>query len=374
METISPVEQDYLEKFGEIQKCRDLQSGTHAVDPLRARAWINAQLTPRRRNAAQLFIDNIHYITFNQLFEYLREAIIRLYTKFLADETVYLYTGEDKTGSGYFMSLIGIHLIRQLKYREPIYVNHWNLIPKNGTVFVLDDCVYSGGQSMGMVAGFHNLGFTGKLYICTAAITKYALDNSKWFAENGPNVQAAYIPGIIIPNLFDTVRVKSNRDYLDLRYYFSPFTEGVTPPAIIYFDHKVADDNSTFQKILLLGPVLPGDLQYQDDDFGVYFNMVRELYGEEYVEEHNNKVMRESLAYEKELAREEKGLRGVMDSIPFIKGCDRKFDLAKIPYSVLHYAFNDFYRNLIVGYESRLQEITAKANRCPTSFYKTLFK
>jgi len=373
--SVAEIERDYQTKFAQIQRFRDLESGTHPIDQAKAAEWVNAQLSERRRQAAQLFIDNTHYITFNQLFEYARAAIINLYRNFLpATGDVYFYTGEDKTRSGYFMSLIGIHLIRQLGYREPIYVNHWKLVPKTAVVFVLDDCVYSGGQSVGMVHGFHELGYSCTLYICTAVITQYALDKSSWFVINGPNVKAAYVPGIVMPNLLDVVRLKSNRAYLDLRYFFSPFTEGATPPAIIYFDHKIADDNSTFQKVLLMGPVLPGNLQYRADDFGVYGSMVQELYGEDYLEANHERVDQEAAAYEQALIEDEQELVGPLRSIPFIVGCNKPFEISNIPYGVIQYAFNDFYSPLIEGYEEQLAQITAPANRCPVSFYKRLFK
>lgn len=358
---------DYLNNIDNIITYRDLYSGTHPIDPDRSKEWIEAQLTPNRKRIAKLFIKHTKYFTFNQVFEYLRNAITKFYSYISVSEPIYMFIGWEKDSSTYTMSIIALYLIRLMKLREPTVVAVGDQIPLNGTIVIFDDCIYSGGQSVLWYKHLYNAGVRNTVYVCSAVITQLALDRKQrdyytgWIIDI-PITNLIFLSGHIVDILFfDGITVE---DYFDMRYYFAPSQDDLSPSAIIYFDHKIADRSSTFQMALLTGPVPPLDIGY-----GYNNRFVDIIWGElkQYIHprDYTNFKNKLYLRFDQLMGQEYKLDENVVKYIPFIKGCeDKTFPI--IPYSALQSIKRD-------KYPDELKEIEDKGKRCPPSFYKSLY-
>ena len=113
-----------------IFRIRDTISGTHSINRERAEIWVNSQVNQRRRNAAKDLIDNTHYVTFNELFEYTRNIINKIYED-IGNNDVYIYVG-DKTKSHYFMAIIGIYFISLLGHEYPKIIYNLDSVEEVG--------------------------------------------------------------------------------------------------------------------------------------------------------------------------------------------------------------------------------------------------
>ena len=265
-EPAKPVYDFYKNYDANLQKImtvKDLTSNSHRVVPELANQWVDAQANQQRRDAAKSLIDNTHYITFNNVFEAVRTLVIRIYNDLEDKNQVCLFAfAPDR--SNYFMSVIAVYYIRLLGYPDPqiIYdVRFQSLeLARNKSLLVIDDMAYTGIQISNIYNSFNNIDEYGsilrdhniKLYIGLVAIAEQALTlltklDLKLYYE-------IYIPSMM--------RVMSKRRFLELSYYFSPYSEGRTQVSV-YFDHKVADELSTFVKVLMSGPVLPSDLEFE---------------------------------------------------------------------------------------------------------------
>ena len=91
--------------------------------------------------------------------------------------------------------------------------------------------------------------YIGLIGITQSALKKFQNSRMRIYTQN------------IYPDLKDII---GKYQFLDISYYFSPYTEGDTEVSI-YFDHKIADPISTFLKTLMYGPVLECNLNYSGE-------------------------------------------------------------------------------------------------------------
>lgn len=133
---------NYNRKINEIIRIKDAISGTHEIDIDKANEWVNSQLTMRRKIAAVNLINNTDYITFNQVFEYIKLCVIEVYKNINVNDNIYIYV-KDRTSSFYFFGIIALHFIKLLGYKEPIAID---VLYPNVQIMIFDDCSYSGIQ------------------------------------------------------------------------------------------------------------------------------------------------------------------------------------------------------------------------------------
>ena len=366
---------DYDKLINEILDKRDLLSGIHAIDSTKAELWINNQSTERRRQAARNLLDNTYYISFNKTFELMRNVIIQLYEKLKEEDNIYLWVGIDKKSSQYFMSLIALYFIRLLRYKEPLIIMnlHDNLqYLKKAIVINCDDCSYSGNQSQSTSEDLYqimkkNQKYLKKYYLCFCVVSEYSLINLNdkillnW-------VKCIY--GMKIPLLKDNFERFS--DYMDLYYYFSPYTEEGTPPICCYFDHKISVSNSTFSYILNGGFILPSHLDYDNlnnkiDYYMIYFYGRKNLLGKAGLDFRNEVI----LQYLSDMEEDEGYGNEYIESIPVISNYETVIDPRDISYYTLMTGFNDF-NPLDPKYEDLIDKLN-NSNGCAIKcFYKTL--
>lgn len=350
---------DYKNKIQTILKIKDKISGTHEIDIEKANKWVNSQLTLKRRNAAMNLINNTHYITFNQLFEHIRNSVIDIYKNLNLNNNIYIYI-KDKKSSFYFMGMIALYFIKLLKYKEPIPIEK---LRSNIQILMFDDCSYSGVQMHQLLM---DKGTNFNIFLGLSCITERAsrlIQGTAIVTKSTINVFPTFVIGSL-ENLDRNI-------YNDIIYYFSPYTEGQTKVSL-YFDHKIAEPISTFLKVINFGPILPKNLNYD------YELLKRSL-----IFTHNDEfgIMSEERfnTYYKEMLDEEKSIPSQQNKIkfiPFINNCEPILtSLENIKYGLLQISYLNYNQNMD-EYESELDIIDLindPNNRCINSFYKTLF-
>lgn len=276
----------YIEKLFETI---NTISGKHAIDKTLANEFVNAQLSPARKRAAQDLIDNTVYITLNEVSSIVEQLVVNLYTKhdFNTKERIYLYCGKPNK-SFYFIALLAMYYIKKHQFKEPTHFIH----ELNNEVFdkidadpiiILDDVAYSGSQLSEMLNNIYydRVVTLGKsppdIYVLLIALN----DFSKLKLENVPSKKDKYGITEYAPSPFMLVFLKERlytpliltlgiQRYFNMNLFFSPYTE-LLPYVSIYLDHKIADEASTYKTALLYGPIVPSNYNYKE-------------YMEEYVE------------------------------------------------------------------------------------------
>lgn len=379
---------NYDNNIARIFEIRERISGTHYIDKDRAELWIDSQLNESRRLAARLLIDNTYYVTFNQVFEYVRDLIIRIYEDIgTFNPDVCLYIGS-KTKSYYFMSVIAIYFIRSLGYTDPEIINTFSM-KLNKPLIIIDDMSYTGIQASKM---FRMIKTTNKVYLGLIG----ASETAAIFLKN-----IGY--ELYVENIYPHLRnVVGPERFVDISYYFSPFAEGDTCISI-YFDHKIADELSTFMKVLMYGPVLPCNLNYYFEDIdlvangGVQSTIIEPDYDSsqwtdkdrliqhesEIARNNELDVMLEYLEQLKEIDNKCDYSQNNISFIPFIKGCEQlPFDVEIIkymPYSLFMMSNNYLGGNIklirykkLIRYEQYIRDLENPNIRCPSSWYKSI--
>lgn len=249
--------------------------------------FINSQLSERRRKAARNLIDNLTYVTTDELFYYVENLIKDLYST--NDDDIYFIIVDDNNHSMYYMMIIAVYFIRILGYKDPKIIRERNrsnfsyrnesilaslIFDRKPTIVYLDDCAYSGLQSSRCIELYSKYNINLIMLFCV--ITESALDLYSQISK--PHFD--YNLNMIEPINLDFLTLKYTRkvesiknkikdfeDYVDIMYYFSP---NVTNTCI-YFDHKIASENSTFRDVLLNGTIIEKLPKYDYNEYSSIF-------------------------------------------------------------------------------------------------------
>ncbi len=226
-------------------------SGTHAINPKRAKEWIDAQATKIRQQAASDLITCTRYITTEELCHAVRRLVYRIYTEMDITTDVVVYAGE-RSKSGWVVTELAIYYIREFGFREPKMVieqfEDCESVAQGGnTVLIFDDVAYSGTQLGGQLEEIQRDCGKTRLIVALAFANRIAMDS---LVEDG---WPTLLVDTVLPTIVEQVGPKRA---IAMLYFFSPYLIG-QPYVSVYTDWKIADEPSTFQKVLKYGPVLP---------------------------------------------------------------------------------------------------------------------
>lgn len=276
---------DYDKNIEFLLNKREMISGTHKMNPEKIEKFINLQLNDRRKRAARNLIENTHYITFNQLFEHIRNVINSIYDKIDTTKKIYMYVGE-KMKSSYFISTIAVYFIKLRGDILPEPVDRFtgkilNEIDDN-VLLVLDDFSYSGSQLSGLLSNlFYKrylllekklpnviVGLVGTSSHAKKILSRVTFEYDQVLVDELLEKYGEFdlsfdspfeiCSDVTYEALYDAL---STEEFLDVLFYFSPTNYG-SPIISLYSDHKIADPISTFSTTLQYGQILPVDLEY----------------------------------------------------------------------------------------------------------------
>jgi len=393
--------EEFLENYRtRIADIISIKSGRHAPDQEAVSRWISAQVSLRRRQAAQALIANLRYISHAEIMDLCNDLIREMYTDPtkpipVANQLKWFVGPKDK--SSYFIAIACYYFAEQAGYRLPDVILSENFNYRdceNSTVFYLDDMSYSGSQMQKLLRNIHiaaaranpehinkrkpvNMNKIEAVFVDirvgTCVITERGQETLEAFSYAGlmcmgkaygkprANPYKMYTMEVIP----DLKRILGPQMYTDCILYFNPFYEA---PCICYFDHKLADPPSTFTNVLRFGVVPQNDLNY------------RILYGHEdgvlSQREYKPFLNQRFEQFDKQLE--------ITQFIPFIKGCDidpgYKEQLQGLPYHILMMYSNtteednhDYYMLYDVDISKNPDLYKYKNTvdlRCPKSWYK----
>jgi hypothetical protein len=388
---------------GRIDDLLSMPSGTHAPDPAKLAAWVAAQASPRRRAAAQTLADNIRYITHTTLIKYCKSLITQMYTdpeKPIPEENALKWFVGPSSKSAYFIAILCYHFAKESGYRLPdlIMTEEFDLDDcVNSTIFYIDDMSYSGSQIYQLLQKIHiaaakrnplyvekkkpiNMnvikGIPVDLRVGACVLSERAQKQLETFNYKHTERSHGARGKIPIPNPFkryvvevlpDLKRILDPQTYADCVIFFSPYRD---PSCICYFDHKLADTNSTFTYVLRFGIVPPTILDYKF----IYIHYDRKLSFTNPYENQDKEICDKTI--------EE------TQFIPFINGCtppplQLKARLSSLPYHILmmnpsgklydgkNLVYHDYFVNTsnteLFNYKNSVEL------RCPHSWYKNSY-
>ena len=274
-------------------------SGKHGINPNKSTRWVSAQKTPLKREVARHLIDHTVYVTFREYFNGIGKLIKTHYETIVRDaQHVILYVSFP-TKSYYVSAIIAMHFIRKYKFREPDSFVHtlYNSTTQD-PILIVDDMAYSGSQMSNWLTNIYKQSipnyFNNKykynflerdtivslpkpnIHILLYGVNSYSQTKlsqitnvntmmQKHVTIKGRLITVPHRTVIDIPSPFHVYFVKKfplltevdPEKALLVNYFFSPYSHGF-PLLSVYFDHKIADDNSTYMKVLSYGPIIPG--------------------------------------------------------------------------------------------------------------------
>lgn len=264
-------------------------SGKHSINNDRANYFVNNQKSKERRIAARDLINNTIYITLQETMDIVGNLIDKIYEveTIKNAETIYFYSGNPNK-SFYFLNVLALFFIKSKGYKEPIFIKNINTALFNdyvNPIIILDDVSYSGSQMEELLGNiYYNIVIINNKPVPNIHVAFIAL-NTKSLSKLIRVPTKKTKSGIVLTDiptpfhlyyfeerLYPTLIEKIGPiRYSNVRLFFSPHTN--TQPYIsLYLDHKIADEPSTFMKVLLYGPIIPSNYSeqykifYNDDD------------------------------------------------------------------------------------------------------------
>lgn len=263
--------------------------GSGKINSTLADEWIKSQKTELKQDVAKFFIENTTYVTFGEYFAAIGVLVADNYERITANADKIIVCCGKPGKSQYMTSVIALHFIKEFGFREPdIYVSsitHSNL---KDPIIIFDDMSYSGGQMGDMFKQMYKKVFNGKfqptidesvdklpkIKLLLYGVNKNSLSRLQFFdvtfqvnitkTVNKQEVNIVQRQLLTTKSPFEIISFKTfktlreiDNDMCNLvNYFFAPYLQG-NPFLSVYFDHKIADDVSTYMKVLQYGPIIP---------------------------------------------------------------------------------------------------------------------
>jgi hypothetical protein len=283
----------YDENLIKIQTAIEKNSGKHRIDREISEIFINSQISPIIRQAAADLVNNTIYITLEEVTNIIERLVIQLYTEndLNSYEKIFLNTGAINKSS-YFLCVLALFYIRKHGFKEPTHFvesfDH-NIFDEAGDnpVIIIDDSSYSGSQLSSVLNFIYTsrikINKVPKIYSLLIALNKFSLlklslipiETPKYHLIVSP-FKLIYLPEYLYEPLIYTLGIER---YIYLTCIFSTFSAvDYLPNVSMYFDHKLADEVSTFSKTLLYGQIIPNyfheKLKYMIENDSLLFRRI----------------------------------------------------------------------------------------------------
>jgi hypothetical protein len=374
-------------------------SGTKSISSDLAEEWINSQKTELKKNVAKFFIHNTVYVSFDDYFNGIKSLVATKYREITDGANQIILCSGLRTKSQYMTAVIALYFIKQFGFREPdVYIT---TLPKKNVqdpILVFDDMSYSGSQMGSMFEKMFTDRFRNKdeptfemtqnelprIHLLLYGVNNMSLHKLENVSCTVKVLKEVNVSGVLQKILkqeyldfespFKTYYFKKfitfreiDADMCNLvNYFFSPYLLG-NPYLSLYFDHKIADDVSTYMKVLQFGPIIPKSYSISS------FQEHRDSYIEGFGDVYTDIVDPLSVGFTRPIVKgilpdlvNRYGLKDVRDEQdtkilfkPFITGCKLSADFYS---SVEKMSYNEF----LFPENTEILEKTL----CLTPFYK----
>lgn len=264
----------------------------YPIDYKRASEWIEAQIVDEYKLFARYIIDNTQYISYKDFYDGLYK-ICKSYNSSRNKKTInVLIVPPDLYKSNIWVSLLAMDLLDDIKHIYTNVTDVFNefsrkgssLYGKNIGCIICDDCAYTGSQLSNLASiDYRSITFPGK----KKEPDRLNKDWIGWYDDNSLNAKkyidsidiSKFSVNIVVPFFTlsamkvlykhkylkipkDNIVLMNFSDYTDTRKFTIPVINEFRATfqyhnhiSAIYFDHKVADAVSTFNKVYFLGPI-----------------------------------------------------------------------------------------------------------------------
>lgn len=264
------------------------QSGLFIIDKLNSKKWINKQNSSSSCNVdhkktAKFFIDTSTYISHSEFIDTFKESISKFFSKL--DGKKYIISTEPKDKSGYFFTMIFLLIVKNNQdYYNPIEIflelggsnrtertnNNQKYIESISTfindkdeeigLLQLNDADYSGTQTLYSIFPKFNklINECPKIivYMVRAFASKQSLDIFEKHIY-GNNKYNKLIKGTNFEHIYSNLIPSWHKQLDDYKDLTNTEKDNIkecykdTGPVNIYFDHKVASNQSTLASFYL---------------------------------------------------------------------------------------------------------------------------
>lgn len=366
-------------------------SGQHTVNPERLKEWIEAQQSETRRALARALSEQTVYVPFDEVKDMCRTLVQQVYAAIPTDAPgkVIWWVG-NKTKSGYFISLLCYHYLLELGLPNPADIVIDVVSFESDRIYLKwDDMTYSGSQieklNHTILQEYLKEGRTNYPDVrhCLIAATTNAvrrLQKPMFLGKDYPIASrkypafAAFLAGrqrvyVDIPFQTYIVREFPTLDETlgaEMHYVCDWFFNREGANCAIYFDHKIADNVSTYMKVLLYGIVPPRTLNYKNWDNPFLIDDLVSKY----------KKFQASTLIREDRLREVGPDSELLQFKPFINGCppmsDQFSKWSPLPFSDFMQQYTEYARDM--NDATDIPDWDDPMRRCPVSWYKGYFK
>jgi hypothetical protein len=257
---------------------------TYTIDHEKAHEWVHSQKSPHRQLLAQKLLENIRYIPHTELLDSIRICVHKVYLSLVSGAPITFLIPKNTNKSNFYISLLFLHFWQEAGYPIDFIIRNTSIQYLYGNIIDVDDMAYSGNQTSSILGSIYRT-FMNELL--DKIIDKCKIDTDEDFRKAW-KYMPRYIPethlqkhkvNYIVTRIY--MSEYSFNNYMSPEYLSFPIrlvTAHVIPfmPDIdstmrdeirrlfkvsenshvsVYFNHKVANNASTFLYPLALGIV-----------------------------------------------------------------------------------------------------------------------
>ena len=236
----------------------DLQLIDRSINKIKAQKYINKlrKYDKNDANYAQYVLDNTIYVPFDEFKAFLIECF-NLFKKKIYNKPFYILCDYEYINSEHWFIILLWKKIKELNFKGLLTANKINQ-NKKYDILLIDDAIYSASTMSGRITDFmHSIGLSKNKYMYTD--NKLNLYSKKfnfhivcpYVSKQGKDFIERYNDKYLYSTIFyNLVTIKPNNEYKDeIMYRFL----SCECNCALYFDHRVACDDSTFRRIYIDG-------------------------------------------------------------------------------------------------------------------------
>jgi len=275
------IDKDFLKNHAKnMVRIREAlkESGKYKINEENVEKFINEQLSPIRRQAADDLIKNTIYITLKDTMNIVEELVHQIYERYEEDVRPIMYCSK-KNKSFYLFACIALHYIKKHGYQIPTFISSMpekflHTVNETIPIIIIDDASYSGSQLSKFVSDIHYIRYKIGLPNLNLTIALTALNDASLHTlskvviektDRGSVLARAQSPYRIVyleDRLYQClVRTLGIERYFYVNLFFNAWT---VANIALYLDHKLADSTSTYKNVYVYGPIVPYDYSIEE--------------------------------------------------------------------------------------------------------------